>query len=99
MSDIVTEVVNEARYADRIRAFFALSGAELSQPINNQYGDGIWYHLPSDDHGVWHGDPNHHSNPRGFVTQIGAMKAALYAMGVDIASDRFTHETRPLNAR
>lgn len=97
MSDIVTEVVNEARYAERIRAFFALSGCTLLQPINDTFGDGVFYQLPGELY--LNGDPNHASERlprRGFVTQIGAMKAALYAMGVDIASDRFTRETGPI---
>lgn len=98
MSDIVTEVVNEARYADLIRAHFALSGATLRQEINAANGDGIWFILPGESFLEQRGDPNH-GGRKGFVTQLGAMQAALYAMGVDIASDRFTHETRPLDAR
>lgn len=99
-ADVIGPVCTEASYEERVRAFFALSGARLDQLSDPpRRGDGIWYHLPDDEDGVWHGDPNHSEAVRGFATVLGAMKAALYAMGVDIASDRFTHETRPLNAR
>lgn len=86
----------DASYAERIRAFFALSGATLLQPITRDLGDGIYYVLPGDPPHDFHGDIRH-GLKRGFTTEQGAMRAALYAMGVDIASERFTHETEPLH--
>lgn len=61
----------------RIKAMFALSGAKLTQPINRERGDGIFYQLPGDQ-------LLRSSLPHGYCTMLDAMKAALEAMGVEL---------------
>jgi len=82
-----------ATYKERLDAHFALSGCTLVQPINNTYGDGIYYQLPGETY-------MNGSSPTGRLvgwrTERDAKVAALHALGVDLDCDRWDDDLKGL---
>lgn len=88
---MIADEEHQTLYAERIRAYFAFSGARLGR---EEPTGGRWvYILPNmaPTGTTYMGEP---CSTQRYFTEDAAMRSALYAMGLNIECERWHHETK-----
>lgn len=80
-------------YLERVDAHFALSGCTLVQPINDTFGDGIYFQMPGEKY-LNGASPT--GRLVGFTSTHKAKVAALHALGVDLECARWDEDVKYL---